>query len=243
MKGYIHSIETAGMVDGPGVRYVIFLQGCLLRCKFCHNADTWELHSGKEVSVEELLSDIEEYLPYYKNSGGGVTISGGEPLLQIDFIIELFKELKKRGIHTTIDTSAGNYSNDETFIDKVKKLLSVTDLVLLDIKHIDSKKHKELTGKRNEHILEFANFLSNENVPTWIRHVLVPGHTDKEEDLKKLSLFIQSLQNVEKIELLPYHQLGIYKWTQLGLDYPLKNVSPPTTEQINKAKKILNINL
>ncbi|MBU9711412.1 pyruvate formate-lyase-activating protein [Evansella tamaricis] len=241
MDGRIHSVETSGMVDGPGIRYVIFTQGCLLRCQYCHNPDTWDRDKGNIMSVENLVNDIKRYLPYMKRSNGGVTVSGGEPLLQIDFLIALFKELKALGIHTTIDSSGGCYSNNSLFQEKLKELFKYIDLFLVDIKHMDEKKHKVLTGVSNKHILQFAKQLSDERVPIWVRHVLVPGHSDDEQDLQKLSDFIQTLSNVEKVEILPYHKMGVYKWQELGFDYPLEGVSPPSEEQVTNAKTILGI--
>ena len=240
MIGRIHSIETFGTVDGPGIRYVIFTQGCLLRCQFCHNPDTWDIKAGKEITVEELIEDIKDYLPYIEASGGGVTVSGGEPLLQMDFLIELFTECKKLGIHTTIDSSGGCYSNSSAFQHKLSQLLKVTDLILLDLKQIDDQKHRKLTGLPNHHILKLAKLLSEKNVPVWIRHVLVPGITDSEEDVRRLSDFIGQLNNVEKIEILPYHKLGMYKWENLGLQYELKDVEPPSEEKVKWAQEILN---
>lgn len=239
VKGRIHSVESCGTVDGPGIRYVIFTQGCLLRCQYCHNADTWEIGKGKEITVEEVMQDVTCYLPFMEASGGGITVSGGEPLLQLDFLTELFKKCKEIGIHTTIDSSGGCYSEDEEFQRKLDILMEYTDLVLLDLKHIDSKKHRKLTGKPNEHILQFARYLSDKKKSIWVRHVLVPGVTDSTEDLEKLGAFIQSLDNVQKVEVLPYHKLGVYKWEALGHKYPLEGVEPPTEECIQKAKNIL----
>jgi pyruvate formate lyase activating enzyme len=239
MNGNVHSIETFGSVDGPGIRYVVFLQGCLLRCQFCHNADTWEIGSGKEMSVEEIIQDLTSYLPFIDASGGGITVSGGEPLLQIPFLIELFKECKKRGIHTTIDSSGGCYSNSPHFQEQLNELIKYTDLILMDLKHIDKEKHKKLTGLTNEHILQFAHFLSDHQVPVWVRHVLVPTITNDENDLNELGDFIGTLKNVQKVEVLPYHKLGVYKWEQLGLEYPLKDIDPPSDEEVEKAYKIL----
>ncbi|MDZ5474507.1 pyruvate formate-lyase-activating protein [Bacillus sp. 31A1R] len=240
MNGNIHSIETFGTVDGPGIRYVIFTQGCLLRCQFCHNADTWEIGTGKVMSVSEIIDDLKSYLPFIDASGGGITVSGGEPLLQIPFLIELFKECKKLGIHTTIDSSGGCFSHAEQFQRNLKELLQYTDLVLLDLKHIDRKKHINLTGMANDHILEFAKYLSDQKVPIWVRHVLVPTVSDDEEDLRRLGEFIQTLSNVERIEVLPYHKLGVYKWEALGLEYPLKDIEPPSDEKVELATNLLN---
>jgi pyruvate formate lyase activating enzyme len=239
MNGNVHSIETFGTVDGPGIRYVIFLQGCLLRCQFCHNADTWEIGTGKQMSVEEIMHDLTSYLPFIDASDGGITVSGGEPLLQISFLLELFKECKKRGIHTTIDSSGGCYSSSPHFQEQLIDLLKYTDLILFDLKHIDREKHKKLTGMTNDHILQFARFLSDHQVPVWIRHVLVPTVTDDEKDLNELGDFIGTLKNVRRVEILPYHKLGVYKWETLGLEYPLKEVHPPSDEEVAKAYKIL----
>ncbi|MFD1848697.1 pyruvate formate-lyase-activating protein [Oceanobacillus bengalensis] len=241
MKGRIHSVETCGTVDGPGLRYVIFMQGCPLRCQFCHNPDTWKMSDGKQVTVDELVADIETYLPFFKSSGGGVTVSGGEPLLHTKFLIELFKELKSRGIHTALDTAGGCFSTSPSFLESLDELLSLTDLVLLDIKQIDPEKHKVLTGLSNEHILAFANYLKEKDIPVWLRHVLVPGHSDHDEDLIRLADFIRNLTNVRKVEVLPYHKLGVYKWEALGLRYPLEAVEPPTTERVKNAEKILGM--
>lgn len=239
MDGNIHSIETFGTVDGPGIRYVIFTQGCLLRCQFCHNADTWEIGTGKQMSVSEIIQDLTSYLPFIEASGGGITVTGGEPLLQLPFLLELFKECKKIGIHTTIDSSGGCYSTAPLFQEQLKEVLKYTDLILLDLKHINRKKHIKLTGMTNDHILEFARLLSDYNIPIWVRHVLVPSITDELEDLQKLGEFIGTLKNVQKVEILPYHMLGVYKWEALGLDYPLKDVEPPTEEKVAFAYHML----
>jgi len=239
MKGRIHSIETFGTVDGPGIRYVVFTQGCLLRCQFCHNADTWELHGGKEMEVQEIIEDLTAYLPFINASGGGITVSGGEPLLQPPFLIELFKACKQIGVHTTIDTSGGCYSTASHFQEQLLELLSYTDLILLDLKHINRKKHINLTGMGNDHILAFATFLSEKRVPVWIRHVLVPTINDNTDDLRTLGEFISTLSNVEKVEILPYHKLGVYKWEALGLDYPLVGIDPPSEESVSYAYSML----
>lgn len=239
MNGNIHSIETFGTVDGPGIRYVLFTQGCLLRCQFCHNADTWEIGTGRQMSVSEIMDDLRSYLPFIEASGGGITVSGGEPLLQVPFLIELFKECKKAGIHTTIDSSGGCFSSSRHFLDQLDELMDYTDLVLLDLKHIDRKKHINLTGMANDHILEFAKYLSEKNIPIWVRHVLVPGVTDSPEDLGRLGDFIGTLGNVQKAEILPYHKLGVYKWEALGLEYPLKDVEPPNEEKVQQAYELI----
>ncbi|HVI20719.1 MAG TPA: pyruvate formate-lyase-activating protein [Bacillus sp. (in: firmicutes)] len=243
MNGNIHSIETFGTVDGPGIRYVLFTQGCLLRCQFCHNADTWEIGTGKEMSVEEIINDLTSYLPFIESSGGGITVSGGEPLLQIPFLIDLFKACKKIGIHTTIDSSGGCYSTAPLFQEQLNELLKYTDLLLLDLKHINRKKHISLTGMANDHILEFARLLSEREIPVWIRHVLVPSITDDEQDLHDLGNFIGTLKNVKKLEILPYHKLGVYKWETLGLDYALEDIEPPSDVHVKEAYQILTKNL
>ncbi len=236
MLGRIHSTESFGTVDGPGIRFVIFMQGCTLKCKYCHNRDTWEVNSGNLVSIEELIKEIKNYKAYIDNSGGGVTVSGGEPLIQAEFVTELFKQLKQLGIHTALDT-AGSLPLSNS----IKELLKYTDLVLLDIKHINDEKSKQLTGFSNKNNLEFAKYLSNINIPVWIRQVLVPGYTDDEFDLQKLKEFINGLSNVKKVELLPYHNLGKFKWKELNDKYELENVIPPSQKDIEKAKQILGI--
>ncbi len=228
----IHSIETFGTVDGPGVRFVCFFQGCHLECKYCHNRDTWDINGGKYINVDELFNEIMKYKTFI-SPNGGFTASGGEPLLQPYFLIFLFKKLKAAGIHTAIDTSGMVEINDT-----IKELLSLTDLVLLDIKHIDPVKCKELVGFSNEKELAFARYLSDNNIPVWIRQVIVPGITDDEKDLLKLKSFINSLNNVKKIEFLPYHNLGEYKWKELGFEYSLKNVRQANDTDIQRVKKI-----
>lgn len=236
LTGKIHSIETFGTVDGPGIRYVIFLQGCHLRCKYCHNRDTWDTTIGTPKKVSELVQDIQKYNDYIKFSKGGVTVTGGEPLLQPKFLIALFTELKKLGYHTALDTSGMFPLTPE-----VKQVLSLTDLVLLDIKHIDDEKCKDLVGFSNKLELEFANYLSENGIKMWIRQVIIPGITDDENDLIRLKEFLQTLKTVEKIELNPYHTLGVYKWEDLGLEYPLNGVRQANTEDIERAKRILGI--
>ena len=231
----IHSIETFGTVDGPGIRFVLFLQGCHLKCKYCHNRDTWNINGGIYKSLDDIFEEILKYKNYISPSGG-VTITGGEPLLQVKFLIELFKKLKAENIHTCIDTSGMvSLTND------IKHLLSLTDLVLLDIKHIDTKKCKELVGFGNEKELSFARYLSNNNIHMWIRQVLIPGITDTEKDLLKLKDFVSSLNNVDKIELLPYHNMGKYKWENMGLNYDFEGIRPANQKDVNRAKKILEI--
>lgn len=232
----VHSVESFGTVDGPGIRFVLFLQGCPLRCKYCHNRDTWNMNAGTIRELTDIVNEIKRYRPYFKSSHGGVTVSGGEPLLQAKFVTALFKELHRLGIHTALDTAGSlPVQND------IAELLEHTDLVILDIKHIDDKKSKDLTGVSNKNNLDFARYLNEKNIPTWIRQVLVPGYTDDENDLHKLKNFISTLSNVERVEILPYHKLGEFKWEELGEVYPLKDVEPPTEKEIQKAREILGI--
>ena len=231
----VHSIESFGTVYGPGIRFVLFLQGCHLQCKYCHNRDTWNMNGGEYKSLDDIFEKIMKYKNYiYPN--GGVTVTGGEPLLQVKFLIELFEKLKKENIHTCIDTSGMVALTDD-----IKKLLSLTDLVLLDIKHIDSEKFKNLVGFNNEKELAFAKYLSDNNIPMWIRQVLVPGYTDDEQDLLKLKDFISSLNTVDKVEILPYHDMGRYKWEKLGLKYELDGVRVANDDDVKRAKNLLGI--
>ena len=231
----VHSIESFGTVDGPGIRFVLFLQGCHLQCKYCHNRDTWNMNGGEYKSLDDIFEKIMKYKNYiYPN--GGVTVTGGEPLLQVKFLIELFEKLKKENIHTCVDTSGMVALTDD-----IKKLLSLTDLVLLDIKHIDSEKCKNLVGFNNEKELAFARYLSDNNIHMWIRQVLVPGYTDDEQDLLKLKDFINSLNTVDKVEILPYHDMGRYKWEKLGLKYELDGVRVANDNDVKRAKNLLGI--
>lgn len=236
--GKIHSIETFGAVDGPGIRFVIFLQGCPMRCKYCHNPDTWDFSNGKEMSVDDLMKEIRKYKHYF-GEDGGVTVSGGEPMVQIDFVTALFEALKEENIHTCIDTCGVLYNTTKDMNQKIEKLLNVTDLVLLDLKHIDSDAHKDLTGHKNESILEFARYLDKINKTVWIRHVLVPTINADEENLTKLRIFLDTLSNIQKVEVLPYHTLGEKKYEKLNIAYPLVGVPVPTKQQIEMANKIL----
>ena len=271
--GYIHSTESFGAVDGPGIRFVVFLQGCKMRCKYCHNPETWNLvavysrlysEDLGEAEREELAKRIEEntkmlkdkgikleartpedvlkqalrYKPYWKGDGG-ITVSGGEALLQIDFLIEFFKLAKAEGIHTAIDTAGNPFTREEPFFSKFRELMKVTDLFILDIKQIEDQKHRDLTGFTNANILDLAQYLSEQGKHMWIRHVLVPGITTDEADLRKTDEFIRTLQNVDKVEVLPYHKLGIQEWERLGIPYQLEGIDPPTAEQLKLAKDIL----
>lgn len=229
----VHSFESLGTVDGPGIRFVIFLQGCHLKCKYCHNRDTWNIDAGSYKSLDEILEKILRYKVYFESSNGGVTVTGGEPLLQVKFLIELFKKLKKEGIHTCIDTSGMvNLTED------IKKVISLTDLVLLDIKHLNDKKCEELTGHSNKREIEFAKYLSENNIPMWIRQVIIPEITDDEKDIKSLKKLVSNLKTVEKIEFLPYHTAGKYKWEKLGEKYQLENIKEATEEDIKRVKEI-----
>ena len=232
----IHSFETFGAVDGPGIRFVIFTQGCNLKCKYCQNRDTWCHKGGTTYSVRQVLDKIERYKNYIIPSGGGVTVSGGEPLLHLEFLTALFKELKKLGIYTAIDTSGVFYVTPG-----IKEIIDLTDLFLLDIKCIDDEICKDLTGVSNKKELEFAMYLSEHGKHMWIRQVLVPGYTDKQEDLLKLKEFLSTLKTVDKVEILPYHDMGKFKWENLGQKYPLEGVPTATNEDVEKAKKILEI--
>ena len=238
IKGRIHSVESFGSVDGPGVRYIVFLQGCHMRCKYCHNPETWKLEDGELQTPQEVFDKAYRYHNYWKDNGG-ITVSGGEALLQIEFVTELFKIAKKEGVHTTLDTSANPYTEKEPFYSKWLELMKYTDLVLLDIKQIDEEEHIKLTGQSNKNILAMARKLSDMGKPMWIRHVLVPGGSDKDEYLHRLADFIHTLKTVERVEVLPYHTLGVFKWEQLGIPYPLEGVRPPSEERINNAREIL----
>lgn len=236
--GRIHSIESFGSADGPGVRYIIFLQGCRMRCKYCHNPDTWASQKYESQTSEEVLKKALRYKTYW-GKNGGITVSGGEALLQIDFLIDLFQRAKEKGVHTTLDTSGNPFTREGEFFEKFQKLMEVTDLFMLDIKHIDSASHKDLTGQPNENILDMARYLSENKKDMWIRHVLVPGYTDSEEQLKALQAFIKTLDTVKRVEVLPYHTLGVFKWKELNIPYGLEGVPTPNQEQIDLANKIL----
>lgn len=239
-KVKVHSVESFGAADGPGVRYIVFLQGCNMRCKYCHNPDTWNTDSGEEMTAEEIINKALRYKSYWKDDGG-ITVSGGEPLLHIDFLIELFALAKENNINTVIDTSGSVFSREKTFLEKFDKLMTLTNLVMLDIKEIDPERHKIITGRNNENILDMAKYLSEINKPVWIRHVLVPEYSDFDEDLQQLSEFIKTLSNVQKVEILPYHTLGKFKWENLNIPYALENINPPVKERIENAQKILGI--
>lgn len=237
IKGSIHSIETFGSVDGPGVRFVIFLKGCAMRCQYCHNPDTWQM-GEPDTTSEEVLKKALRYRSYWGKKGG-ITVSGGEPLLQIDFVIDLFTRAKKQGIHTVIDTSGNPFTREEPFFSKFQQLMEVTDLLLVDVKHIDDARHVSLTKQHNTNILDMLTYLDEIHKPVWIRHVLVPGINDQEDYLIKVSEFIQQLHNVKRVEILPYHTLGVYKWKELGIPYELEGIDSPTEASVERAKSIL----
>ncbi|GMA46991.1 pyruvate formate-lyase-activating protein [Tetragenococcus muriaticus] len=242
VMGRIHSTENFGTVDGPGVRFIVFAQGCRMRCEFCHNPDTWNIKSKKAKmrTADDILEEAVKYRPYWGEKGG-ITVSGGEPLLQIDFLIDLFKKAKAQGIHTTLDTCGNPFTRKEPFFSKFEELMNYTDLLLFDIKHIDTVQHKKLTKHGNENILEMAQYLSEIGKPVWIRHVLVPFRSDYDEFLDRLNQFIQSLSNVDKVEILPYHTMGRYKWDELNIKYPLEGIEPPGQDRVENAKKILQV--
>ena len=276
--GWIHSTESFGAVDGPGIRFLIFMQGCHMRCRYCHNPDTWRMPDfssthgedarnaaaetkksassgcgqdertvinsadkcpGKLMTVKEILDKAKRFRSYWRETGG-ITVSGGEALLQIDFLTELFEEAGRRGIGTVLDTAAQPFTRTEPFFSKFERLMKSTDLVLLDIKHIDDAKHRYLTGCTNVNILDCARYLSDIGKPVWIRYVLVPGYNDSDEDLIRTYEFIRTLRNVERVEVLPYHTLGVFKWEELGIPYTLRGVDPPTEESVTRAQMILS---
>lgn len=238
MTGYIHSLESFGTVDGPGIRYVVFFQGCPMRCLYCHNPDTWHMEDGYKMQAEQILEKIERNRPFY--STGGLTVTGGEPLVQMDFLIELFEKAKAKGIHTCLDTSGILFDeNNQESMKKYKKLINVVDLVMLDIKHMDDTEHQKLTGYSHKNIFAFARFLEKERIPVWIRHVVVPGITDQKEELEALGKYLSTLSNVEKLEILPYHALAVPKYENLGMEYSLKDVPQLTKQEAKEAYEII----
>lgn len=236
MEGLIHSVESFGTLDGPGIRCVIFMQGCPLRCQYCHNPDTWEMGVGTKITPEEIIKGYKKNASFYTK--GGITVTGGEPLVQIDFLIELFSLAKKENIHTCIDTSGITYNPENSeYLKKLDTLLSYTDLVMLDIKHIDNSEHKKLTGAENKNILLFAKYLESKNIDLWIRHVVISGITDNPEHLYKLGEFIGALKNLKALDILPYHTLGVGKYKELGIKYPLCDIPPLSQADAQKAKE------
>lgn len=232
MNGYIHSVDTFGSVDGPGIRYIVFTSGCLMRCQYCHNPDTWKMKDGKEMSVDELVSDIVRYRSYMMATGGGVTITGGEPLLQPEFVYELMNKLHSFGIHVAIDTCGF------PDIDKVNFVVNEADLILLDIKSFDRETHKIVTSQEVDNTLRFAEYLNKINKRTWVRFVLVPGLTDDPANIEGLAQYLQNMKNVEMVELLPFHKMGEHKWEAMGQEYKLLNTPTPTAEEVAKARAI-----
>lgn len=238
MKGYVHSIETFGTVDGPGVRYVVFLQGCPMRCLYCHNPDTWQLNIGEQMTVEQVLDGYRKNKEFYAK--GGITVTGGEPLIQTDFLIELFEAAKKEGIHTCIDTSGVTYNEkNSTYIKKLDRLMEVTDLVMLDIKHINSEEHMKLTGQTNDQVFLFAKYLEKKNIMVWIRHVVVPTLTYNKKYLQQLGYFIGELSNVKALDVLPYHSMGKSKYESLNMEYPLKDIKDLEKADLLEAKSMI----
>ncbi len=236
IQGRIHSVESFGTVDGPGIRLVVFLQGCPMRCLYCHNPDTWKMTGERTMSADEVLAEYKKNAVFYKN--GGLTVTGGEPLLQIDFLLELFGMAKKEGIHTCIDTSGVTYDpQNAEYLDKLDRLVSLTDLFMLDLKHIDNEKHKELTGHPNEGILAFARYLDSKGASMWIRHVVVDGYTNDESDLVRLGEFIGTLKNAKALDVLPYHTMGVSKYKELGIKYRLEGLVAMSKSDAAAAKQ------
>ncbi|MCD8081981.1 MAG: pyruvate formate lyase-activating protein [Clostridiales bacterium] len=238
--GRVHSLETFGLVDGPGVRCVVFLQGCRMRCQYCHNPETWRTDAGEPWTAGKLFEKVYRYHNYWKQKGG-VTVSGGEPLLQMDFVTEFFLLAKEKGVNTALDTAGNPFSADKEYLERFDRLMAVTDLFLLDIKAVDGSLHHSLTGWDNENILAMARYLADHGKEMWIRHVLVPGLTDSEEELSALRDFARGLPTLKRIEVLPYHTLGRFKWEKLGIPYSLDGVPVPTQEEVARAEKILGI--
>lgn len=238
MTGHIHSIESFGTVDGPGVRLVVFLKGCPMRCQYCHNPDTWEPGGGTEMTVDQIMAQYEKNRAFY--SKGGITATGGEPLMQIDFVTALFSAASHRGIHTCLDTSGITFRPENpAVLEAFDKLMSVTDLVMLDIKHIDPEGHKNLTGQPIDPVLAFARYLDERAIPVWIRHVIVPGITYDQNELYRLGQFIGTLRNVKALDVLPYHDMGKVKYENLGLDYPLKDTKPLSQKEALAARQVI----
>lgn len=236
--GYYQSLESFALVDGPGVRSVLFLAGCPFRCLFCHNPDSWEFSKKNPITPEEAYKKLIRYKPYWRDNGG-VTISGGEPLAQLDFIIELSRLFHNEGISVAIDTSGATFNMSDAYLKKFDELLQVSDLFLLDIKAVDSSLHKKITGKDNKNVLELFSYLDKKNYPIWVRHVLVPTLSDNDERLRETHDFLSQFKNIRRVEVLPYHTLGTFKYDLLKMEYPLKDVPAPTKERVENAEKIL----
>ena len=235
IKGNIHSIESCGTVDGPGIRFVIFMQGCPMRCQYCHNPDSWTTNANKLMTVDEIMQKYDGVKEFVQS--GGITVTGGEPLLQINFVTELFKAAKSKNIHTALDTSGITFNPQNT--ETIDELLKYTDLVLLDIKHINNEEHKKLTGCSNQNILKFAQYLSEKGIPMWIRHVVVKDITLNEEYLTELGKFIKTLKTVKALDVLPYHDMAIPKYEALNINYQLKNTQPTTKQQAIWARDVI----
>lgn len=237
IEGKIHSVQSCGTVDGPGIRYVLFMQGCPLRCKYCHNPDTWDQSGGKPVTVEEIVNEVLDLKPYFTFSNGGITVSGGEPLMQPEFLMTLFKRLRSDGVHTALDTSG--YCD---ITDKIKELLLYTNLVLLDIKQTDETIHKKLTSKSFDRTMRFLDYLSEKNIPVWLRIVLIEGWTDSDDNINSVIQIAKTHKNVELVELLPYHSAGVHKWDKLGYKYSFGSEKAPSKERMDQIVKMFKAN-
>lgn len=239
MIGHIHSIESFGTVDGPGIRLVVFFKGCPMRCLYCHNPDTWDLTGGDDMTVDEILAEYEKGSGFYKN--GGITATGGEPLMQMEFLTELFTKARDRGIHTCLDTSGVMFSRDR--IEEFEKLTDVCDLVMLDIKHIDDEEHRKLTAHSNKNILDYLDFLAERRTEVWLRHVIVPGITLDDEYLAKLGQYMGKYRNIKALDVLPYHSMAKPKYEKLGMEYPLMDTPDATKEDAMRARNIIIENM
>ena len=238
MKGYIHSIESFGTVDGPGLRFVVFFQGCPMRCQYCHNPDTWQPNTGTEMTVEDIMAKFRRNKSFY--TSGGITVTGGEPLLQIDFLTELFRQAKSEGVHTCIDTSGITYNPaNQEYMKKLDILMEYTDLIMLDIKHIDEEKHRALTAQSNKNILEFVKYLDAKKIQLWVRHVVVPTVTDDPVYWEKLGRFMATVSNIKALDVLPYHTMGVKKYQELGIEYPLEGIPARDKELARKAREVI----
>ena len=238
MKGYIHSIESFGTVDGPGLRFVVFFQGCPMRCQYCHNPDTWQPNTGTEMTVEDIMAKFRRNKSFY--TSGGITVTGGEPLLQIDFLTELFRRAKSEGVHTCIDTSGITYNPaNQEYMKKLDILMEYTDLIMLDIKHIDEEKHRALTAQSNKNILEFVKYLDAKKIQLWVRHVVVPTVTDDPVYWEKLGRFMATVSNIKALDVLPYHTMGVKKYQELGIEYPLEGIPARDKELARKAREVI----
>lgn len=238
MKGYIHSIESFGTVDGPGLRFVVFFQGCPMRCRYCHNPDTWQPNTGNQMTVDEIMARFMRNKNFYLS--GGITVTGGEPLLQIDFLTQLFIRCKREGVHTCIDTSGITYNRaNADYMQKLDRLMQYTDLVMLDIKHIDDEKHRSLTGHSNKNILDFVKYLDSKKIPVWVRHVVVPTVADDPVYWDKLGRFMATVSNIKALDVLPYHTMGVKKYEELGIGYPLQGISQRDKELAVQARETI----